>query len=103
MHCAAKVVVGVMLLMGAQSVTAAAETKTTRTESSSPHKTPGFDEKEMNRTFIEIIKGGGRVFGSRQSRWSKLRGRSLSEDLDFLRPLCEAAYLYSCCWPHRPG
>jgi len=103
MHFATKLVVGAMLAIGAQPVTAAAETKTTRTESSSPRKAPGFDEKETDRTFFEIVKGGGRVLCSRESRWSKLRGQSLSEDLDSLRTICEAAELYGCYWPHRLG
>ena len=103
MHFATKLVVGAMLAIGARPVTAAAETKTTRTESSSPRKAPAYDDKEMDRTFAEIVKGGGHVLCGGESRYSKLRGQSLSEDLDFLRPICEAAYLYSCYWPHRFG
>ncbi|MEN6450197.1 MAG: hypothetical protein ABFC96_06885 [Thermoguttaceae bacterium] len=103
MHFATKLVIGGMLLIGAKLVPAAAETQTAQTESSSPRKASGFDEKEMDRTFLEIVKGGGRVLGSRESRWSKLRGRSLSEDIGFLRPICETGNLCSCCWPHRPG
>jgi hypothetical protein len=103
MRLAPKLVVGVMLLIAGLSVKAAAEIKTTRSESPSPRKTPAYDEKEMDRTFSEIVRGGGRVLGGRESRWSKLRGHSLSEDLDPLRTICEAVYVYNCYWPHFPG
>ena len=103
MHFAAKLVVAVMLLIGGKLVTVVSETKTTRTESSSPRKAPAYDEKEMDRTVFEIVKYGGRVLCCRESRWSKLRGHSFSEDLDFLRPICEATYLYGCYWPHCFG
>lgn len=104
MHFAAKLFVCVMmLLIGEQSVTAAAETKTTRIESSSSPKAPPYDEKEMERTFTEIVNGGGRIVCSRASRWSKLRGRSLSDDLEIPRVICDAAYIYGCYWPDRSG
>jgi hypothetical protein len=103
MYLAAKLVIGVMLLGGGQTLAAAAETKTTHTESPSASKTPGFDQKEMNQTFFEIVKGGGRVLCGRESRYSKLRGQSLSDDLDLLRTLSEAVCLYNYYWPHRPG